>query len=74
MENDKLKWINLKSMKCPQCGKALKMFLDFKCQDQKKCKFSISTKKFEDVVNKLYLPKNSYEVQEENNLSKLNNL
>lgn len=68
-----MNWENLKSMLCPQCGKPLKGFIDIKCQDQNKCKFTIGSKKFDELVTKMYKPKIK-DTQEEENLSRLNNL
>ena len=73
--NRPMNWNNLKSMKCPKCGKALKGFIDIKCQDQNKCKFTITSKRFDEVVKDLYTKgRTCVTVTEEENLSKLNNL
>lgn len=56
------------------CNKALKGFIDIKCQDQVKCKFTISSKKFDDLVKSLYTPGRKCVMTEEENLTKLNNL
>lgn len=69
-----MNWNNLKSMKCPNCAKALKGFIDIKCQDQKKCKFTISSKKFDELVTKMYKTGRTPIVEDEANLSALNNL
>lgn len=69
-----MNWNNLKSMKCPKCAKALKGFIDIKCQDQVKCKFTITSKRFDEVVTSLYTPGRNCVMTEEENLSKLNNL
>lgn len=68
-----MNWNNLKKMKCPNCAKALKGFIDIKCQDQVKCKFTIGSKEFDDLVEKLYRKVHTPAVEEEN-LTKLNNL
>jgi len=68
-----MNWSNLKQMKCPKCGKALKGFIDIKCQDQMKCKFTITSKRFDEVVASLYAPGRKCVTFEEN-LSELNNL
>lgn len=72
---DKFNWENLKSMQCPKCGKALKGFIDIKCQDQNVCKFTISPKRFDELLSDMYKPKkkDTYD-SEERNLSELNNL
>jgi len=68
-----MNWENLKLMLCPKCGKPLKGFIDIKCQDQNKCKFTIGSKAFDNLVTKMYKPKQK-DTQEEENLSRLNNL
>lgn len=65
-------------MKCPKCAKALKGFIDIKCQDQVKCKFTIGSKRFDEIVKVLYTPGRNYSLMfidegREMNLSDFNN-
>ncbi len=49
-----MNWNNLIQMKCPKCGKHLKGLIDMMCQDQNKCKFTIGSKKFNEIVEGIY--------------------
>ena len=68
-----MKWSNLKNMQCPTCSKPLKQnarMTGYKCD----CGFFITTGKFEAVVNKIYTTNRRAIVEEDRNLSELNNL
>ena len=62
-------------MKCPKCSNPLGrsgVLEPFHCTDGMNCDFSISSEKFDGVVNSLYKPRAKYSTPEDN-LSALNN-
>lgn len=77
MKAKKLRWDNLKSMKCPQChtGNIVDKGDVFHCSDEE-CVFLITREKFNEMVKILY-SKSARNVpvrSEMENLSELNNL
>lgn len=55
--SDKLKWGNLKSMKCPKCSQGIEFSINitsYLCIDQLVCRFKISQEAFERTVNSVY--------------------
>lgn len=76
-----MKWSNLKNSQCPKCGSgiiphhpstgSIPIFICKKTKELK-CDFHITQKRFESLVNDLY--RNKPIIQEEDNLSELNNL
>ena len=68
-------WKKLKEMKCPKCGCVL---LTNDAKDWYRCcscDFKIRSTRFDEIINGLYKPKSQINnEEEEDNLSKLNNL
>ncbi len=64
-----MKWSNLKEVKCPQCDRQLTKLAKYACMN---CHFTISSEKFDNIVNKMYRnPRAQY--HEGDNSSLLNN-
>lgn len=60
----RMKWSNLKSLKCPECGKPLGDKTNkkgpygyYKVRECTNCSFLITENKFNEVVNGLYFPR-----------------
>ena len=70
-------WKNLINSRCPKCNGPLREMVEllgYVCQDPK-CNFSISDKKFEEIVNSIYKPSKRFNTpNEEENLRALNEL
>lgn len=68
-------WERLKTLKCPNptCNKYIYLDKNDNCYHCK-CGFKIANEKFINLVNKMYQPKFTKEIDPDQNLSDLNNL